>query len=34
LLRIEAKQNLQWITHGTFEKRTVRKTSVISAQLK
>jgi hypothetical protein len=24
LLRIDAKQYLQWITHGTFEKRTVQ----------
>jgi hypothetical protein len=24
LLRIDAKQYLQWIAHGTFEKRTVQ----------
>src|SRR5882724_7722658 len=24
LLRIDAKQCLQWITHGTFEKRTIQ----------
>jgi hypothetical protein len=24
LLRVDAKQDLQWITHGTFEKRTVQ----------
>jgi hypothetical protein len=29
LLRINAKQYLQWITHGTFEKRTVQSQKLL-----